>query len=107
MKAPALTAGGKPRFLDISAESCASCAVERWPIVVALSRFGAWSDLSATLSPSGELYPNTPTLTFHGATYKSRYLSFTGVETRGRDKENGVYETLDTLSARTPRRSRT
>jgi hypothetical protein len=98
VKAPALTEDGRPRFLVVGAESCAPCAAERWPIVVALSRFGTWSGLTATLSPATELYPNTPTLTFHGATYTSRYLSFTGVETEGRVRENGVYPPLDTLS---------
>lgn len=98
VKAPALTADGKPRFLFVGAESCATCAAERWPIVVALSRFGTWSGLTATLSPSTELYPNTPTLTFHGATYTSRYLSFTGVETEGRIRRNSLYPPLDTLS---------
>jgi hypothetical protein len=99
VKAPALTADGKPRFLVVSSEGCAPCAAERWPIVVALSRFGTWSGLTASLSPKTELYPNTPTLTFHGATYTSRYLSFTGVELEGRVRQNGLYPKLDALSA--------
>jgi hypothetical protein len=38
-------------------------------------------------------------LSFHGATYSSDYLSFTGVETSGRTKVNGQYATLDNLTA--------
>jgi hypothetical protein len=45
------------------------------------------------------VYPNTPTLSFHGATYTSDYLSFTGVETRGNKIEGGQYAPLDTLGA--------
>ena len=46
--APALTADGKPEVLYVGAEYCPFCAAERWPVVVALSRFGTWSGLSAT-----------------------------------------------------------
>ncbi|MGZ4615997.1 MAG: DUF929 family protein, partial [Actinomycetes bacterium] len=75
------------------------CAAERWPVVVALSRFGTWSDLGATESASNDVYPNTPTLSFHGATYASDYLSFTGVETRSNQLDNGAYAPLDALDA--------
>jgi len=50
-------------------------------VVVALSRFGTFTNLGVTSSASNDVYPNTPTLSFHGATYNSQYLSFTGVET--------------------------
>ena len=92
--APALTADGKPRVLYVGAEYCPFCAGERWPVVVALSRFGQFSDLKAAVSaPAPEVNPNTPTLSFHGSSYTSQYLSFTGVET-----QTNTHETLDTLS---------
>ena len=57
------------------------CATERWPLVVALSRFGTWNNLSASFSaPAPEVNPNTATVSFHGATYSSQYVSFTGYE---------------------------
>jgi hypothetical protein len=97
--APALAAGGKPKVLYVGAEYCPFCAAQRWPVVVALSRFGTWAGLGQTRSASDDVYPDTATLSFHGATYSSDHLSFTGVETSGRTKVNGQYATLDTLSA--------
>jgi hypothetical protein len=67
--------------------------------VVALSRFGTWTGLGQTTSASDDVYPDTATLSFHGATYTSDLLSFTGVETSGRTKVNGQYAPLDELSA--------
>ncbi|MDQ1641578.1 MAG: hypothetical protein QOJ90_929 [Actinomycetota bacterium] len=97
--APALTAGGKPKVLYIGAEYCPFCAAQRWPVVVALSRFGTWTGLGQTTSATRDVYPDTATLSFHGATYRSDYLAFTGVETTGRDQVNGQYAPLDALSA--------
>lgn len=95
----ALTAGGKPRVLYVGAEYCPFCAAERWPMIVALSRFGTWQGLGQTTSAGApEVYPNTATLTFHGATYRSELLSFTGVETESNQVVNGRYSPLDTLS---------
>lgn len=95
--APPLTAQGKPQVLYVGAEYCPFCAAERWPVIVALSRFGTWSNLGATRSASNDVYPDTPTLSFHGATYTSDHLSFTGVETTGNTPVNGQYPPLDQL----------
>ena len=57
--APPLTADGKPQVLYVGAEYCPFCAAQRWPVVVALSRFGTWSDLGATTSASDDVYPDT------------------------------------------------
>jgi hypothetical protein len=97
--APALTAGGKPKVLYIGAEFCPYCAAERWPVTVALSRFGTFSNLGTTHSASADVFPNTPTLSFHGATYTSQYLSFTGVETKTNEPEGNDYKALDTPTA--------
>ncbi len=92
--APALTADGKPRVLYVGAEYCPFCAGERWPVVVALSRFGQFSNLKAAMSaPAPETNPNTPTVSFHGSSYTSHYLSFTGVET-----QTNTHEELEALS---------
>ena len=52
---PPLVRGAKPEVLFVGLESCRFCAVERWGLVVALSRFGTFSHLhlsqSATTSP--------------------------------------------------------
>jgi hypothetical protein len=81
------TAGGKPEVLYVGAGFCPYCAALRWPLIVALSRFGSFSgltpDRSAITAGSGqrEPYPATPTWTFHGSSYASKYLVFTPVET--------------------------
>jgi hypothetical protein len=96
--APALTADGKPRVLYVGAEFCPFCAAERWPVVVALSRFGTWSDLSTTVSASDDVFPSTPTLTFSGSEFTSDHLAFTGVETATNERVDGQYAPLDELS---------
>lgn len=98
INAAPLTADGKPRILYVGAEYCPFCAVERWPMIVALSRFGTWHGLSYTYSGAApEPYPNTATFSFHGASYTSDYLSFTGIETHTNQRQGNGWEPLDTL----------
>ena len=75
-----LTSGGKPEVLYIGAEFCPYCALEQWGLVVALSRFGTFSGLRTVHSSSTDVYPDTPTWTFYGSSYTSKYLTFTPVE---------------------------
>ena len=97
--APALTADGEPRVVYVGAEYCPYCAAERWAMAVALSRFGAFTGLGETASSPSDVYPNTATLTFHGASYASNYLSFTAREIQSNQVVNGTYAPLDTLSS--------
>ena len=92
--ARALTADGKPEVLYIGAEYCPYCAAERWPMAVALSRFGTWSGLGAGASSASDVFPNTQTLSFHGATFTSDVLSFRGYETSDVNQKP-----LDTVAA--------
>ncbi len=99
-----LTAGGKPEVLYMGADFCPYCAALRWPLIVALSRFGSFSGLSAIRSAvtngagQAEPYPATPTWTFYGSSYSSPYLVFTAVElqTNVPDPANGTYTLLQT-----------
>jgi hypothetical protein len=99
---PPLTSGGKPEVLYMGGEFCPFCAAERWGMIVALSRFGTFTGLrpirSAAADGAGnaEPYPGTPTWTFYGSSYTSRYLTFTPVElyTNVPDKATGGYTTL-------------
>ena len=77
---------GKPLVFYFGAEYCPYCAAERWPIIVALSRFGTFSGLKTTSSSSSDIYPNTPTFTFHGSTFTSQYIDFQAVETTDRNQ---------------------
>jgi hypothetical protein len=96
---PALTAGGKPLVVYVGAEYCPYCAAQRWGMVVALSRFGSFTGLKTTSSASADVFPNTATLSFHGATYTSDYLTFQGVETSSNVRQGSGYAPLDTLTA--------
>lgn len=87
--------GGKPVVMYLGADYCPFCAAERWPLVVALSRFGTFRNLRTTLSGSQDVYPNTPTFSFHGASYSSPYISFQGAETYTNTLVNGSYTPLD------------
>ncbi|MGO8961613.1 MAG: DUF929 family protein [Streptosporangiaceae bacterium] len=97
---PALTSGGKPEMLYMGAEWCPYCAAERWAMVVALSRFGSFSNLSYIHSSSTDVYPNTPTLSFYKSSYTSPYVNFTPVELYGLHKlSSGNYATLQKPTA--------
>src|ERR1700734_2843427 len=78
---PALTQNGKPEVLFIGAEYCPFCAAQRWAMVNAFSRFGPFTGLTTTHSSSTDTDANTPTLTFYGSTYTSKYISLVTVET--------------------------
>lgn len=77
---PALTAGGKPEVLAIGAEFCPFCAAERWPVVVALARFGRFTTLHDATSSTQSVFPGTPTFSFADVGYSSPWITFTGVE---------------------------
>jgi thiol-disulfide isomerase/thioredoxin len=79
-------ASGKPEVFYYGAEYCPYCAAERWPLIIALSRFGTFAGLQTTTSSSTDSYPNTPTFTFRSATYASQYIDFRSVETYDRNQ---------------------
>ena len=103
---PALTGPtGKPEFLYVGSEWCPYCAAQRWAMVVALSRFGTFSQLYQTTSSSDDVFPDTPTFSFYsklykGSLYTSQYIDFVPVEQQGNVKDSsGTYPTLQTLTA--------
>jgi hypothetical protein len=77
---PALSIAGKPAIVFVSEESCPFCAAERWPLAVALSHFGTWSHLGATRSSATDVFPNTATLSFRTASYRSSHLTLRTTE---------------------------
>ncbi len=90
-----LTSGGKPQFLYMGALYCPYCGAERWAMVVALSRFGTFSNLGLTHSSSSDVYPNTPTLSFYKSSYTSKYIDFTPVEMYSAKKVGQGYAALE------------
>lgn len=77
---PPLTLNGKPEILYIGAEFCPFCAAERWPIIIALLRFGTFSNLHFMTSSASDYAPSTSTFTFYNSTYTSPYISFVSIE---------------------------
>ncbi len=90
---------GKPEVLYIGAEYCPYCAAERWPMIIALMRFGTFSGLKYMTSSSSDAFANTPTFTFNNSTYTSNYISFVPVETTTNKLVNGQYPTLQNTNS--------
>jgi thiol-disulfide isomerase/thioredoxin len=81
---PTLSSDNKPLIVYLGAEYCPYCAAERWSMIVALSKFGNFTNLSYMESSPTDVYSNTPTFSFYGATYTSPYISFQSVELQDR-----------------------
>lgn len=86
---PPLTSSGKPEFFYAGGEFCPFCAAERWSMIVALSRFGTFSNLHLITSSEDSI----PTFTFYKSSYTSPYLVFTPKEIY--DQNRNTLETLD------------
>jgi len=106
---PALTSDGKPLVDYTGSNWCPYCAASRWPLAIALARFGTFKNLKITASgtATGEIDPNTPTLSFYGSTYTSPYVAFLPTEqcsdvisssTSTAVQDCNGYEPLQTLS---------
>ncbi|MGO8685849.1 MAG: DUF929 family protein [Candidatus Dormibacteria bacterium] len=83
--APLTGSGGEPQLFYLGAEYCPYCAAQRWSVVIALSRFGTFSNLHLTMSDTNASdFPDTHSFTFYGSSYTSSYLDFAPVETADR-----------------------
>jgi hypothetical protein len=87
---------GLPLVTYIGAEYCPFCATERWPLIVALSRFGTFDNLQLSHSAADDVYPNTPTFSFVGSTFTSPYLEFDPVELQSNVRTGSTYQQLQT-----------
>ena len=92
---PALTANGKPELLFIGAEFCPHCAAQRWPLYIALAKFGTFTPAPGRIH-SANLEGDVPTLTFYGTTYSSPYFTFTPVEVDTNKPQGNGYAPLQT-----------
>jgi hypothetical protein len=80
-------AGGTPLVVYVGAEYCPYCAAERWVMVMWLSRFGTFKNLSEIQSSSTDVFPNTDTFTFHKSSYSSSYVDFSANEIEDRNQQ--------------------
>jgi uncharacterized protein DUF929 len=98
---PLLTAGGLPAVVYVGGEYCPYCALERWSLVVALSRFGTFAHLGQAISStSNDVDPGLQSWSFHGSSYSSSYVTFDPAEITSATPtpaDNG-YTPLDSLS---------
>ncbi len=97
---PALTISGKPGAIFIGGEFCPLCAAERWPMVMAFSKFGTFSNLKETTSSPWDSDPATATFSFLGSSYSSPYLTFDSSEHESNDTSGlGTRTTLQPLTS--------
>lgn len=82
---PRLTSNSKPEFVYEGGEYCPYCAMMRYSLIAALSRFGTFAHLKETTSASDD--GNIPTFSFLGSTYTSKYVSFSPWETLDREQQ--------------------
>ena len=75
------TAASNGAVVYVGAGFCPYCALQRWALLVALSKFGTFSELSsAVYSSSSDIYPNLASWSFAGVQYSSPYFSFEPTE---------------------------
>jgi hypothetical protein len=79
-QSPAAGAGARPVVFFYGAEFAPYAAAERWPVIVALSRFGTFSSLGLMQSSSSVAFSDTPTFTFWQARYTSVWVDLQMVE---------------------------
>jgi hypothetical protein len=77
----------KPLVVFVGAEYCPYCAAERWSMVMWLSRFGTFKNLSEIQSSSTDVFPNTDTFTFYKSSYTSQYIDFSSNELQDRNQQ--------------------
>jgi hypothetical protein len=99
-KAVKLSSDGKPELLYVGAEYCPYCAFTRWALLIALSRFGTFSNLHTIRSSVTDTAgANLATFTFaHGFKYTSKYLVFTPREIQSNVLKNGNYAAFQPLT---------
>lgn len=96
---PVLTSKGLPEVVYVGAEYCPYCAAERWSTIIALNHFGSFKGLTLMKSSSSDIYPNTSTFSFKGATYTSKYIVFNPTETQDRNQQALATPNADAMAA--------
>ena len=81
---------GKPILVSATGEHCSPCALERWPLVMALMRFGNFTNLEYMTSSAAE--GDYATFAFAASSYQSSYLVYQPYEVY--DRGGNSFETL-------------
>ncbi len=90
-----------PVVFFYGAEFAPYAAVERWPLIMALSRFGSFNQLGLMQSSPTTAFANLSTFTFWKVSYSSRYVTLESVERYSSLNPTGArYLGLETPDAR-------
>jgi Domain of unknown function (DUF929) len=95
--------GGPPEpvVFFYGAEFAPYAAAERWPLVLALSRFGTFNQLGVMQSSTTTAFANVSTFTLWQASYTSKYIVLESVERYGSlNPTGGRYLSLERPDAR-------
>ena len=95
--------GGQPRpvVFFYGAEFAPYAAAQRWPLILALSRFGTFNQLGLMQSSATTAFADLSTFTFWNVSYTSKYLTFESVERYSSLNPTGArYLSLQTPDAR-------
>ena len=80
-------ANGKPVVVYIGADYCPYCAIERWSLLMAFSRFGNFSNIQyMTSAPNDVGAGDYSTFSFTGSSYSSKYVVFQTIEQEDRSR---------------------
>jgi hypothetical protein len=91
----------RPVVFFYGAEFAPYAAVQRWPLILALSRFGRFGTLGLMQSSGTTAFADLSTFTFWNSSYTSKYLILESVERYSSlDPTGGRYLPLQTPSAR-------
>jgi hypothetical protein len=87
---PLYSTNGKPILVSATGEYCSPCALQRWPLVMALMRFGNFTNLEYMTTSAAE--GDYSTFAFAASSYQSPYVVFQPYEVR--DREGNPFETM-------------
>ena len=87
---PLYSTNGKPILVSATGEHCAPCALQRWPLIMALMRFGNFTNLEYMTSSA--LEGDYSTFAFAASHYYSSYLVFQPYEVY--DRAGNPFQTL-------------
>jgi hypothetical protein len=96
-------AGARPVVFFYGAEFAPYAAAERWPLVVALSRFGSFKQLGLMQSSTSVAFSDTNSFTFWHAQYSSVWIDLQTVERYSALNPTGIGFT--SLQTPTPRQA--
>jgi Domain of unknown function (DUF929) len=99
---PPLGPRAKVNVVYIGGEFCPYCAVQRWALIVALSRFGDFSHLGQiATSSSTDVFPGLKSWSFLGSSFSSPSVSFHPAEIYSSmpNRQGKGYEPLQKLSS--------